>query len=68
MIDGKIVRLGNSAAISIKKKDMQENRLKFNQKVKISVINPQKSKAINRLFGAMKGAKPFARDERDRQF
>ena len=68
MIEGKVVRLGNSAAIAIKKKDLEENKLKFNQVVRISVINPKKSAALNKMFGAMKGAKPFKREEKDREF
>ncbi len=68
MIEGKIVKLGNSAAIAIKKKDLYENGLKFNQVVKISVINPQKAKALNELFGIARGAKPFKREEADRDF
>lgn len=68
MIEGKVVKLGNSMAISVKKKDIEENNLKLNQKVKFSVINPQKSKALNEMFGMMRGAKPFKRDERDRSF
>ncbi len=68
MIEGKIVRLGNSAAIAIKKKDLDDNQLKFNQVVKISVINPQKAKALNELFGIARGAKPFRREEADREF
>ena len=68
MIEGKVVKLGNSAAIAIKKKDLEENKLKFNQVVRISVINPQKSMALDKMFGAMKGAKPFKREENDREF
>ena len=68
MIEGKIVRLGNSAAITIQKKDLKENKLKFGRKVRISVINPEKSEALNKMFGAMKGAKPFRREEKDRSF
>ena len=68
MIEGKIVRLGNSVAISIKKKDMVENNLKFSQTVQFSVINPKKAEALKKLFGAMKGAKPFRREEKDREF
>ena len=66
------MKLGNSVAISIKKKDLAENNLKLNEKVKLSVINQQKylqkSKALDELFGMMKGAKPFKRDERNRSF
>ncbi len=68
MIEGKIVRLGNSAAIAIKKKDLAENNLKFDQTVRLSVINPRKAVALGRLFGAMKGAKPFRREEKGREF
>ena len=68
MIEGKIVRLGNSAAIAIKKKDLKENNLRFNQTVKISLFNPNKAKALNEMFGAMKGAKPFKREGKDREF
>ncbi len=65
MIEGKVVRLGNSAAIAIKIKDLGENKLKFNQTVKISVIRPQKAAALNKMFGMMKGAKGFKREETD---
>ena len=67
MMEGKIVRFGNSAAIAIKKKDLAENKLKFGQKVKLSVINMQKAKVLNKMFGSMKGAKPFRREEKDRE-
>jgi len=62
------VKLGNSAAIAIKKKDLTENKLKFGQKVKISVINMEKAEALKKMFGSMKGAKPFRREEKDREF
>ena len=62
------MKLGNSAAIAIKKKDLTENKLKFGQKVKISVINMEKAEALKKMFGSMKGAKPFRREEKDREF
>ncbi|AJF60117.1 MAG: hypothetical protein QT03_C0001G0621 [archaeon GW2011_AR10] len=68
MIEGKVVRLGNSAAIAIKKKDLKENKLKFNQTLKISVIRQDNERALSELFGIAKGAKPFKREEKDRVF
>ena len=68
MIEGKVVRLGNSAAIAIKKKDLKENKLKFNQTVKISVIRQDNERALSELFGIAKGAKQFRREEKDRVF
>ena len=68
MIEGRVVRLGNSAAIAISKKDLKENELEFNQAVRISVINLQKSRALDKMFGLMKGAKPFKREKSSRSF
>ena len=68
MIEGTIVKLGNSAAIAIKKKDLVENKLKFGQKVKISVLQSNKRKILEEMFGSARGAKPFVREEQDREF
>ncbi len=68
MIEGKVIRVGNSAAITISKKDLEKNRLKFNQKVKIAIMESNKDKIIEELLGIAKGAKPFKREEKDREF
>ncbi len=68
MIEGKIVKLGNSAAIAIKKKDLVENRLKFDQKVMISVLKTNKRRILEEMFGSAKHARPFKREETDREF
>ncbi|MBI4044838.1 MAG: hypothetical protein HY392_03960 [Candidatus Diapherotrites archaeon] len=68
MLEGKVIRVGNSAAISISKKDLEKNRLKFNQRVKFSVIKPRQKEALLELLGSAKGTKPFKREEEDREF
>ena len=65
MIEGKIVRLGNSTAITISKKQLAEENLKINQKVKIAILKSNKKKILNDLFGTVKNAKTFER-EKDR--
>lgn len=68
MIEGKIVRLGNSAAIAIKKKDLEANKLKFNERVKISILKDNKQAILKKMFGSARHAKPFIREEEDREF
>lgn len=68
MIEGKVIRVGNSAAITISKKDLEENKLKFNQRVKFALMQTNKGKIIDELLGIAKGAKPFKREEKDREF
>lgn len=68
MIEGKVVKLGNSAAIAIKKKDLERNNLKFNQKIKISVVKNNKQKILEEMFGSARHTRPFAREEKDREF
>ena len=68
MLEGKVIRVGNSAAISISKKDLEKNRLKFNQKVKFAILEKNKDKIIEELLGIAKGTKPFIREEEDREF
>ncbi len=68
IIEGRVVRLGNSRAISVSKKDLDENKLKLNQRIKFAVLKPNKKKALMGLVGLMKGAGDFVREEEDREF
>lgn len=68
MIEGKVIRVGNSAAISISKKDLGKNGLKFNQKVRFALLQANREKIMDGLFGIARGAKPFKREEKDREF
>lgn len=68
MIEGKVIRVGNSAAITISKKDLEKNRLKFDQKVKFALLETNKDKIIEELFGSIPHGKPFKREEKDREF
>lgn len=68
IIEGRVVRLGNSRAISVSKKDLDENNLKLNQRIRVAVLKPNRKKALMGLLGLMKGAGEFVREEEDREF
>lgn len=69
MLEGKIIRVGNSAAITISKKDLELYKLKINQHVKYSVMRQERNRALKKLLGFAKNAKiPFEREEEDREF
>lgn len=65
MIEGKIVRLGNSAAITVSKKDLERNRLRFNQRVQFAVLRTDKEKILKEMFGSARNAKPFSRERHE---
>ena len=68
LIEGKVIKVGNSTAISISKKDLEKNKLKLNQKIKFAILEKNKDKIIDELLGIARGAKiPFKR-EKDREF
>ena len=68
MLEGKIIRVGNSAAITISKKDLKENKLKINQRIKYSILKSQRNKILKELLGIAPNMSPFEREEEDREF
>ena len=68
MLEGKIIRVGNSAAITISKKDLEQNRLKINQRIKYSILKSRRNKILKELFGIAPNTAPFEREEEDREF
>ncbi len=69
MIFGKVVHLGNSAAITIEKKVIRENHLRFGQRVGMVLLTPvarrKKLAALKKMFGFAKGAGPLEDDYED---
>ena len=61
------MRFGNSAAIAISKKDLLENNLRFNQRVKFAVLKNKKM-ALKKLLGLAPNTTEFVREEEDREF
>jgi antitoxin component of MazEF toxin-antitoxin module len=63
----KVREVGTSLGVLIPKEVAKEMKIKKGQEIEISVLkkNPE---MIAKFFGIDKGAKPFERDHRDREF
>ena len=61
----KVRPIGTSLGIIIPKQVIQEEKLEAGKEVQVSIIKKD-FRLLERLFGTMKGAKPFERDRRDR--
>lgn len=61
----KVRPLGTSLGLIIPNKVVSEEKLEPGEEIKVSIIKSD-FKALEALFGSMKGAKPFKRDKKDR--
>ncbi|MDY6966478.1 MAG: hypothetical protein SVM80_11020 [Halobacteriota archaeon] len=64
IIESKITRIGNSLWALIPREVVKSKKLKEGQKIKISIINPGRQKALEDVFGLFKGAEGFERIDR----
>lgn len=67
VIEGKIIRVGNSAAITVSKKDLEKNRLKINQKIEFALVKKNQERILHELFGSARKTTKFEREEKDRE-
>ena len=61
----KVRPLGSSLGIIIPKKIIEEENLESGKEIQVTIVR-KNFKAIEKLIGSMKGAKPFVRDRVDR--
>jgi len=61
----KVRPIGSSLGVIIPKEIIDEEKLEAGEKVQVSILK-RNFKAIDELFGTMKGAKAFERDRRIR--
>lgn len=65
MIEGRLVKLGNSVAIAISKKDAKEQGWKLNQEIEIVTLKKNRKRLLEKALGISKGMPSFVRDESD---
>lgn len=69
IVETRIKKIGNSLWALIPRDTVRSKKLKEGQKIRISIIAPDRQKAIEEAFGMFKGAKPFKREDHgDREF
>jgi len=64
IVETRIKKIGNSLWALIPKDTVRSKKLKEGQEIKISILAPDRRKAIEESFGMFKGAKPFKREDR----
>lgn len=68
IIEPKITKIGNSLWALIPKDVADAKKLKAGQRIKISIINSDRQRALVDVFGIFKGAESFERtDHGDRE-
>ncbi|MBI2141764.1 AbrB/MazE/SpoVT family DNA-binding domain-containing protein [Candidatus Woesearchaeota archaeon] len=66
MFKAKVRKVGTSFGVLIPMEIITKERIKEGEEVQLSLLKERKLEAIRKLFGSMKGAKPFERDREDR--
>ena len=61
-------RVGTSLGVLIPKDVARKQRLHEGEEIEIGILKKQKRELIEQSFGIAKGASPFQRDKRDRDF
>lgn len=63
----KVRNVGTSLGVLIPKDIVKEAKIKKNETIHVSILK-ENPKAIMKFFGSAKGAKPFERDHKEREF
>ena len=66
LFKAKVRKVGSSFGVLIPMEIITKERIKEGDEIDVSLLKERKLEAIQRLFGSMKGAKPFERDREDR--
>ena len=66
MFKAKVRKVGTSFGVLIPMEIITREKIKEGEEIEVSILKERKLEAIQRLFGSMKGAKPFERDREDR--
>lgn len=66
LFKAKVRKVGTSYGVLIPMEIIAKEEIKEGEEVELSLLKERKLEAIQRLFGSMKGAKPFKRDREDR--
>ncbi len=66
LFKAKVRKVGTSFGVLIPMEVMAKEKIKEGDEIDVSLLKERKLEAIQRLFGSMKGAKPFKRDREDR--
>ncbi|MFH1750237.1 MAG: hypothetical protein ABH863_01010 [Candidatus Micrarchaeota archaeon] len=68
VMKGKLIKVGNGAAITTTKKEIRQNKWRFGQIVEWVPLKKNKRKALEGMFGMYKGLPPFVRENDNREF
>jgi len=64
----KVRKVGTSLGVLLPKEVTEKENVKSGQIVEIAILKQKNLEELWKAFGSAKGAKPFRRDHRDREF
>lgn len=66
LFKAKVRKVGTSLGVLIPKEVAEQEQIREGMEVEVGLLRARKVNEVLKLFGTARGAKPFARDRKDR--